>query len=124
DGPGGEAIAREVLAEREHMLAFAEGVRSGKFRGSSGAPFSTVINIGIGGSDLGPAMAVQALHPLTANAPRVRFVSNVDGTDLANALEGADAASTLFIVASKTFTTQETLANARSARDGPPRQPR
>jgi len=115
-GPGGEAIAREVLAERERMLAFAEGVRGGAIRGSAGTSFTTVINIGIGGSDLGPAMAVQALHPLTANAPRVRFVSNVDGTDLANALEGADAARTLFIVASKTFSTQETLANARTAR--------
>ncbi|HEV7606561.1 MAG TPA: glucose-6-phosphate isomerase, partial [Steroidobacteraceae bacterium] len=69
-----------------------------------------------GGSDLGPAMAVKALHQLTANAPRVLFVSNVDGTDLANALEDADAARTLFIVASKTFSTQETLANARTAR--------
>jgi glucose-6-phosphate isomerase len=116
NGPGGEAIAREVLAERERMLAFAESVREGVVRGSSGERFSTVINIGIGGSDLGPAMAVQALHPFTANAPRVSFVSNVDGTDLANALEGADASRTLFIVASKTFSTQETLANARTAR--------
>jgi len=115
-GPGGEDIARQVLAERERMLAFAEEVRGGVVRGSAGARFTTVINIGIGGSDLGPAMAVQALHPLTAGAPRVVFVSNVDGTDLANALEGADAASTLFIVASKTFSTQETLANARTAR--------
>jgi glucose-6-phosphate isomerase len=116
DGPGGEDIAREVLVERERMLAFAEEVRSGLVRGSGGSRFTTVINIGIGGSDLGPAMAVQALHPLSVGAPRVVFVSNVDGTDLANALEGADAASTLFIVASKTFSTQETLANARSAR--------
>jgi glucose-6-phosphate isomerase len=116
DGPGGEDIARQVLAERERMLAFAQSVREGMVRGSSGARITTVINIGIGGSDLGPAMAVQALHPLTSNAPRVLFVSNVDGTDLANALEGADPLSTLFIVASKTFSTQETLANARSAR--------
>ena len=116
DGPGGEDIARQVLAERQRMLAFAEDVRAGVVRGSGGAPFTTVINIGIGGSDLGPAMAVQALHALTVNAPRVRFVANVDGTDLANALEDADAASTLFIVASKTFSTQETLANARTAR--------
>jgi glucose-6-phosphate isomerase len=116
DAPGGEAIARQVLAERERMLRFAAEVRDGVIRGSSGAPFDTVINIGIGGSDLGPAMAVEALHPLTRGAPRVRFVSNVDGTDLANALEDADAARTLFIVASKTFSTQETLANARTAR--------
>jgi glucose-6-phosphate isomerase len=116
DGPGGEDIAREVLAERERMLGFAENVRNGTLRGSGGASFTTVINIGIGGSDLGPAMAVEALHPLTKDAPRVRFVSNVDGTDLANALEGADAARTLFIVASKTFSTQETLANAHGAR--------
>ena len=116
DSPGGEDIARQVLAERERMLAFAEDVRTGVVRGSGGARFTTVINIGIGGSDLGPAMAVQALHPLTVGSPRVKFVSNVDGTDLANALEEADASRTLFIVASKTFSTQETLANARTAR--------
>ena len=116
DSPGGPEIARQVLAERERMLKFAAEVRDGVIRGSGGTPFDTVINIGIGGSDLGPAMAVEALHPLTRGAPRVRFVSNVDGTDLANALEDADAARTLFIVASKTFSTQETLANARTAR--------
>jgi glucose-6-phosphate isomerase len=115
-GPGGEDVARQVLAERERMLAFADSVRAGGIRGSGGERFTMVINIGIGGSDLGPAMAVQALHPLAVNAPRVRFVSNVDGTDLANALEDADASRTLFIVASKTFSTQETLANARTAR--------
>jgi glucose-6-phosphate isomerase len=114
--PGGAAIGREVLAERERMLQFVDAVRSGGVTGSTGARFTTVINIGIGGSDLGPAMAVEALHPLTGGAPRVKFVSNVDGTDLANALEEADPAGTLFIVASKTFTTQETLANARTAR--------
>jgi glucose-6-phosphate isomerase len=116
DGPGGEGIAREVLAERDRMLDFATRVRDGAIRGSAGVAFTTVVNIGIGGSDLGPAMAAQALHPLTRGAPRVRFVSNVDGTDLANALEDADPGRTLFIVASKTFTTQETLANARTAR--------
>jgi glucose-6-phosphate isomerase len=116
DMPGGADIARQVLEERARMLDFAEQVRSGAVRGSGGAAFETVVNIGIGGSDLGPAMAVQALHPLTRGAPRVRFVSNVDGTDLANVLEQADPARTLFIVASKTFTTQETLANARTAR--------
>ena len=120
-GPGGIDIARQVLAERERMLMFAEDVRAGRLTGhpvagGHGGRFTTVINIGIGGSDLGPAMAVEALHPLTVGAPRVKFVSNVDGTDLANALEDADPAGTLFIVASKTFTTQETLANARTAR--------
>jgi glucose-6-phosphate isomerase len=115
-GPGGVAIAREVLAERARMLKFVDDVRSGAIRGSGGQSFATVINIGIGGSDLGPAMAAEALRTATPGAPDVRFVSNVDGTDLANALDGADAARTLFIVASKTFTTQETLANARSAR--------
>ena len=115
-GPGGTDIARQVLAERERMLTFVDQVRDGTVKGSSGARITTVINIGIGGSDLGPAMAVEALHPFTAGAPHVMFVSNVDGTDLANVLEGADPAGTLFIVASKTFTTQETLANARSAR--------
>ncbi len=116
DAPGGAGIAREVLAERERMLKFAEEVRNGTVRGSGGARITTVVNIGIGGSDLGPAMAVEALRPLTEGAPRVVFVSNVDGTDLANVLEDADPAGTLFIVASKTFTTQETLANARTAR--------
>jgi glucose-6-phosphate isomerase len=116
DAPGGAGISREVLAERARMLAFAEQVRSGEVRGSSGGRVTTVVNIGIGGSDLGPAMAVEALRPMTAGAPRVKFVSNVDGTDLADALADADPAGTLFIVASKTFTTQETLANARTAR--------
>ncbi len=105
-GPGGEDIARQVLAERERMLEFAEQrAQRSRCKGSSGARITTVVNIGIGGSDLGPAMAVEALHPLDAWTRRgVRFVSNVDGTDLANALEDADPAGTLFIVASKTFT--------------------
>ena len=114
--PGGAEIARQVIDERERMLGFAGQVRSGEVKGSGSESFTTVINIGIGGSDLGPAMAVEALHPLSAGAPRVKFVSNVDGTDLANGLEDADPARTLFIVASKTFSTQETLANARTAR--------
>jgi glucose-6-phosphate isomerase len=117
DVPGGPDIARQVLVERERMLQFAIQVRDGRVAGARGGRFTKVINVGIGGSDLGPAMAVEALHPLTVGAPSVKFVSNVDGTDLANALEDADPASTLFIVASKTFTTQETLANAHTARD-------
>lgn len=115
-GIGGAEVMREVLAERERMLAFAEGVRGGKIRGSTGKPFTLAVNIGIGGSDLGPAMAVEALHEFTGGAPRSAFVSNVDGCHLADVLQGADPATTLFIVASKTFTTLETLTNARTAR--------
>ena len=113
---GGAAIEAEVLAERTRMLAFAESIRSG-------GRFDTVINIGIGGSDLGPAMAAQALRHFRGGAsagahrlPTVHFVANVDGCALSDLLETADPARTLFIVCSKTFTTQETLANARTAR--------
>ncbi|MBS0366231.1 MAG: glucose-6-phosphate isomerase [Proteobacteria bacterium] len=116
DGIGGAAIEKTVLTERERMLAFAEGVRGGAIRGSKGQPFRLVVNIGIGGSDLGPAMAVQALHAFTQGAPGCEFVSNVDGVHLAQVLAGADPATTLFIVSSKTFTTLETLTNARTAR--------
>jgi glucose-6-phosphate isomerase len=113
---GGADIERQVMAERARMLAFAQGVRAGRICGSAGQPFRLVVNIGIGGSDLGPAMAVQALHAYTAGAPRCEFVSNIDGVHLAEVLAGADPASTLFIVCSKTFTTLETLTNARTAR--------
>ncbi|EQD31444.1 Glucose-6-phosphate isomerase, partial [mine drainage metagenome] len=109
-------IAREVLEERERMLAFAEGVRAGRIAGSSGKAFNRVVNIGIGGSDLGPAMAVRALRRYTLDAPRCEFVSNVDGNRLSDILQDADPRSTLFIVSSKTFTTLETLTNARTAR--------
>jgi glucose-6-phosphate isomerase len=105
-----------VLAERARVLQFAEGVRSAAIRSSSGAPFERVINIGIGGSDLGPAMTVAALHRYAKGAPQIYFVSNVDGCQLADALADADATRTLFIICSKTFTTQETRANADSAR--------
>jgi Glucose-6-phosphate isomerase len=115
-GIGGEKIARDVLAERERMLSFAERVRNGDIRGSSGRPFTLVVNIGIGGSDLGPAMAVEALREYTRGAPRCEFVSNIDGCHLADVLETADPHSTLFIVSSKTFGTLETLTNARTAR--------
>jgi glucose-6-phosphate isomerase len=112
----GAPYAAEVKAERERMLGFAEGVRGGKIRGSSGEPFELVVNIGIGGSDLGPAMAVEALRPFSAGAPRVAFVSNVDGSRLADTLAAADPRRTLFIVCSKTFTTLETRTNADSAK--------
>ena len=105
-----------VMRERERMLGFAERVRNGSIRSSSGEPFEFIVSIGIGGSDLGPAMAVQALRQYTEGAPRVAFASNIDGCELADLLESATAARTLFIVCSKTFTTLETLTNARVAR--------
>jgi glucose-6-phosphate isomerase len=115
-GIGGAEVEKLVMAERAHMLGFAQDVRDGRIRGSSGEPFRLIVNIGIGGSDLGPAMAVQALHAFTTGAPRCEFVSNIDGVYLAQVLEAADPATTLFIVCSKTFTTLETLTNARTAR--------
>ncbi len=113
---GGAGIEQQVMSERARMLAFAQGVRAGRIRGSGGERIRLVVNIGIGGSDLGPAMAVQALHAFTGGAPRCEFVSNIDGVYLAQVLSAADPASTLFIVCSKTFTTLETLTNARTAR--------
>jgi glucose-6-phosphate isomerase len=98
------------------MLSFADGVRSGAIVGRSKKRFTLVVNIGIGGSDLGPAMAVQALHEFAAGGPTCEFVSNVDGCHLADVLADADPQTTLFIIASKTFTTLETLTNARTAR--------
>jgi len=112
----GAPHASQVHAERERMLGFAQAVRSGAVRGSDGERFELVVSIGIGGSDLGPAMAVQALRCFGADAPRVVFVSNVDGSLLADTLAGANPRRTLFIVCSKTFTTLETRTNADSAR--------
>jgi glucose-6-phosphate isomerase len=106
----------EVHGERERMLGFAEAVRSGELTGSDGERFELVVNIGIGGSDLGPAMAVEALRPFTGEAPRIAFVSNIDGSRLADTLATANPRRTLFIVCSKTFTTLETRTNAEAAR--------
>ncbi|MGQ0835979.1 MAG: glucose-6-phosphate isomerase [Gammaproteobacteria bacterium] len=113
---GGAEIARAVADERERMLTFAEAVRTGKIVGSSARRFERIVNIGIGGSDLGPAMVVEALRPFTRGAPNVVFISNVDGCALADTLAESDPKTTLFIIASKTFTTLETLTNARTAR--------
>jgi glucose-6-phosphate isomerase len=113
---GGENMRPLIEAERDKVFAFARAVRSGDIRGATGAPFSDVVNIGIGGSDLGPAMASRALSPYRGEGPRMHFVANVDGADLADTLHNLDLARTLFIISSKTFTTQETMANARSAR--------
>src|SRR6266481_4472371 len=115
-GVGGADIEQAVMAERIRMFSFARGVRDGAIRGSAGQPFRRVVNIGIGGSDLGPAMAVQALSAFTGGAPRCEFVSNIDGCHLAEVLQDADSNTTLFIVSSKTFTTLETRTNARTAR--------
>lgn len=112
----GEDVRPLIEAEREKVFAFARAVRSGTARGATGETFTDVVNIGIGGSDLGPAMAARALSPYRDGGPRTHFVSNVDGADLADTLADLDLARTLFIVSSKTFTTQETVANAASAR--------
>jgi glucose-6-phosphate isomerase len=112
----GRDVMPEVAAERERCFAFAEAVRSGALRGATGRRFATVVNIGIGGSDLGPAMAATALSPCAKRGLAVRFVSNVDGAHMADTLKGLDPARTLFIVASKTFTTVETMTNATTAR--------
>jgi glucose-6-phosphate isomerase len=104
---------RQVLAR---VGTFAEAVRTGEARGAMGRPFTDVVNIGIGGSDLGPAMAVAALTPYRGGGPRVHFVSNVDGAHLADTLAELDPETTFFLIASKTFTTSETMTNAGSAR--------
>ncbi|MBN1437421.1 MAG: glucose-6-phosphate isomerase [Sedimentisphaerales bacterium] len=105
-----------VLAVLDKMSQFAESVRSGQWKGHTGKAIRNIVNIGIGGSDLGPVMAYEALKPFSDRRLTVRFVSNVDATHLAEAVRDIDPAETLFIVASKTFTTQETMTNAHSAR--------
>ncbi|MFB4195326.1 glucose-6-phosphate isomerase [Streptomyces carpaticus] len=112
----GENVVPAVHAVLEKMAAFADRVRSGEWKGHTGERITTVVNIGIGGSDLGPAMAYEVLRPFTAREIGFRFVSNVDGADLHEAVRDLDPARTLFIVASKTFTTIETITNATSAR--------
>jgi glucose-6-phosphate isomerase len=99
------------------MMAFSHQVRSGEWKGYSGQPMTDVVNIGIGGSDLGPVMVTEALKPYSHKRINTHFISNVDGTHAAEVLKGLDPATTLFIIASKTFTTQETIANAMTARD-------
>ncbi|MFG3084588.1 glucose-6-phosphate isomerase [Streptomyces parvulus] len=112
----GENVVPKVHAVLDKMAAFSEKVRSGEWTGHSGRRIRNVVNIGIGGSDLGPAMAYEALRAFTDRSLTFRFVSNVDGADLHEAVRDLDPAETLFIVASKTFTTIETITNATSAR--------
>lgn len=112
----GHDVMPEIRAVLTKMRTFTDKVRSGQWTGYSGRPVTDVVNIGIGGSDLGPLMAVRALAHYGTPDLRVHFVSNVDGTHLVETLKNLDPATTLFVIASKTFTTQETLTNARSAR--------
>jgi glucose-6-phosphate isomerase len=114
DGVDVVAQVHEVL---DRMKAFSERIRSGEWKGHTGKPITNVVNIGIGGSDLGPVMAYRALRHYSRRDMTFRFVSNVDGTDFAEATRDLDPEQTLFIVASKTFTTLETMTNARTARD-------
>jgi glucose-6-phosphate isomerase len=113
----GEDVVPQVHAVLDKMTEFSERVRTGEWKGSTGKRIRNVINIGIGGSDLGPVMAYESLKHYSDPAMTFRFVSNVDGTDFAEAVRGLDAAETLFVVSSKTFTTLETMTNAHSARD-------
>lgn len=112
----GKDVMPEVNMVLEKMRAFSEAVREERWRGYTGKPITDVVNVGIGGSDLGPAMVTEALKPYAKNTLRDHFVSNVDGTHLAEVLKRVHPETTLFIISSKTFTTQETLTNARSAR--------
>lgn len=113
----GRNVVPDVHQVLDQLSAFSEKVRAGEWLGYSGKPIRNIVNIGIGGSDLGPVMAFEALRAYTDRNLNVRFVSNVDGTDIVEAVRDLDAAETLFIVSSKTFTTIETLTNARSARE-------
>jgi len=113
----GVDVVEQVHETLDRMSAFAERVRSGEWTGHTGKPIRNVVNIGIGGSDLGPAMAYEALRHFSQRETTFRFVSNVDGTDFVESTRDLDPAETLFIVASKTFTTLETMTNARTARE-------
>ena len=113
----GENVVPQVHAVLDKMADFSNRVRSGGWKGHTGKPIRNVINIGIGGSDLGPVMAYEALKHYSERAMTFRFVSNVDGTDFAEAVQDLDAAETLFIISSKTFTTLETMTNAHTARE-------
>jgi glucose-6-phosphate isomerase len=112
----GVDVVVDVHVVLQRMGAFADRVRSGEWQGHSGERIRNIVNIGIGGSDLGPVMAYEALRHYSQRDLTLRFVSNVDGTDFTEAVRDLDPAQTLFVVCSKTFTTQETLANARAAR--------
>jgi glucose-6-phosphate isomerase len=113
----GRDVMPEVRRVLAHMADFSGAVRQGSWKGHTGRPITDIVNIGIGGSDLGPLMACEALRPYGQPGLTMHFVSNIDGTHLAETLKRLDPETALFVVASKTFTTQETLTNARSARE-------
>ncbi|WFD19157.1 glucose-6-phosphate isomerase [Malassezia caprae] len=117
DFPVSEPGVDEIKPELEHMREFSESVRSGEWKGYTGKPIQTVVNIGIGGSDLGPVMVCEALKAYSKRDLKLHFVSNIDGTHMAEALRASDPETTLFIIASKTFTTIETITNAVTARE-------
>ena len=109
-------VMPEVNKVLDHMKQFCQEVISGSWKGFTGKSITDVVNIGIGGSDLGPLMVTEALKPF-AVGPRVHFVSNIDGTHMAETLKKLDAETTMFVIASKTFTTQETITNANTAKN-------
>ena len=113
----GQDVMPEINAVLAHIKEFSEAVRGGAWKGYTGKPITDIVNIGIGGSDLGPVMVTEALKPYSRPDLRVHFVSNIDGTHIAETLKIVSPETTLFLVASKTFTTQETLTNAHTARD-------
>ncbi|RYZ45912.1 MAG: glucose-6-phosphate isomerase, partial [Chitinophagaceae bacterium] len=113
----GEDVMPDVRAVQKHMREFCEKVHSGEWRGYTGKNIKYIVNIGIGGSDLGPFMVTEALKPFWVKDIQPYFVSNVDGTHIAETLNKINPAETLFLIASKTFTTQETMTNAHSARE-------
>src|SRR5262249_43514840 len=112
----GQNIVPQVHAVLDKMSDFSDRIRAGMWKGHTGKPIRNIINIGIGGSDLGPVMAYEALRVYSERDMTFRFLSNIDGTDFAEAVHDLDASETLFIVSSKTFTTLETMTNARTAR--------
>ena len=117
DTHGLSDVARQVRQERDRMFGFVRKLRAGEVKGATGRPISRVVNIGIGGSDLGPRLLVEALTEFRQDSPDIDFVANIDPFDIERALARADPETTLFIAASKSFTTSETLVNARRARD-------
>ncbi len=112
-----EAGADEVQGVLDRMATFSNQIRSGEWKGYTGKPIDTIVNIGIGGSDLGPVMVTEALKPYGKEGLTCHFVSNVDGTHIAEVTKACNPETTLFIIASKTFTTQETITNAESAKE-------